>query len=80
MLGDLHGFERQAPGLPVDESPLMDILCLAAPIVADADPAMVRRMLDPETYRRRVTGRPGHHARGPGPAAEDSSTGTSGTS
>ncbi|WP_145275474.1 hypothetical protein [Tautonia plasticadhaerens] len=54
ILGDLHGFSRRVLELPVDGSPLMDILCLTAPMVADADPAMIRRMLDPETYRRHI--------------------------
>ena len=54
LLSDLPRLRRWLLGLTVEDSLLWNALCLVAPIVADADPEMLRQLLDPETYRRRV--------------------------
>ena len=41
-------------GLPVDDSPLWNSLCMVLPAMADADPAFARLALDPETWRALV--------------------------
>ncbi|WP_152054390.1 hypothetical protein [Tautonia marina] len=51
---DPHGFAERIVEIPVDNSALWNALSLVAPILADADPSLLRRLLDPETYRRRV--------------------------
>lgn len=54
IMADPQGFGERLIEIPVDNSALWNALCLTAPILADADPAVLRRVLDPETYRRRV--------------------------
>lgn len=54
IMADPHGVAERLIEIPVDNSALWNALSLIAPILADADPAVLRRLLDPETYRRRV--------------------------
>ncbi len=54
LRSDLPRLLRWLLSLSLDDTVLWNALCLVAPIIADADPEMLRRLLDPETYRRRV--------------------------
>lgn len=54
IISNPHGFGERLLEIPVDNSALWNALCLTAPILADADPAVLRRLLDPETYRKIV--------------------------
>ncbi len=50
-LSNVSEVQRWLMSLPVDSCGLANSLCMALPIIADADPAFAKRALDPQEWR-----------------------------